>query len=47
MKRLLLVWAICCVNAGIASATLDSGKIDQITGLKGKLNEKEGVYKVT
>ena len=47
MKRLLLVWAICCVNAGIASATLDSGKIDQITGLKGKLNEKENAYKVT
>ncbi len=47
MKRLLLVWAICCVNAGIASAALDTGKIDQITGLKGKLNEKEGVYKIT
>jgi hypothetical protein len=26
---------------------LDTAKIDQITGLKGKLNEKEGVYKVT
>src|SRR5437667_308554 len=42
MKRLLLVWAICCVNAGIASATLDSGKIDQITGLKGMHIEGEG-----
>lgn len=31
----------------IASAELDTAKIDQITGLKGKLNEKEGVYKVT
>jgi len=31
----------------IASATLDTAKIDQITGLKGKINEKEGVYKVT
>lgn len=29
------------------SASLDTTKIDQITGLKGKLNEKEGVYKVT
>src|SRR4029077_14562718 len=28
-------------------ADLDTAKIDQITGLKGKLNEKEGVYKVT
>jgi len=47
MKKLLLVYALCCINAGIASATLDTAKIDQIIGLKGKLNEKEGVYKVT
>ena len=26
---------------------MDGAKIDQITGLKGKLNEKEGVYRVT
>src|SRR5262249_21132900 len=31
----------------LASAALDTAKIDQITGLKGKLNEKENVYKVT
>ena len=31
----------------VASAALDTAKIDQITGLKGKLNEKEHVYKVT
>jgi len=31
----------------IASAALETGKIDQITGLKGKLNEKEGVFKIT
>jgi Domain of Unknown Function (DUF1259) len=47
MKKLLLVCALSCVNIGVASAALDTGKIDQITGLKGKLNEKEGVYKVT
>jgi Domain of Unknown Function (DUF1259) len=29
------------------AADLDSARIDQITGLKGKFNEKEGVYKVT
>jgi len=46
-KLLLLVGAICCANIDIASAGLDTAKIDQITGLKGKLNEKEGVYKVT
>jgi hypothetical protein len=28
-------------------APLDTAKIDQITGLKGKLSEKEGAYKVT
>ena len=31
----------------IASASLDTGKVDQITGLKGMLNEKAGVYKIT
>ena len=34
---------ICLVSA----AGLDTARIDQLTGLKGKLNEKEGVYKVT
>ena len=28
------------------AADLDSGRIDELTGLKGKMNEKEGVYKV-
>src|ERR1700730_3133415 len=46
MKNLLLI-AFLCANIDIASAALDTAKIDQITGLKGKLNEKEGVYKVT
>jgi len=30
-----------------ALAALDTAKIDNLTGLKGKFNEKEGVYKVT
>jgi len=47
MKKLFLVCAICCANIGIASAAPDAAKIDQITGLKGKMNDKEGVYKVT
>jgi Domain of Unknown Function (DUF1259) len=43
----------CCAGIffaliSIASAgDLDTARIDQLTGLKGKLNEKEGVYKVT
>jgi Domain of Unknown Function (DUF1259) len=47
MKRLFLVCAIACANIDIGSAALDGAKIDQITGLKGKLNEKEKAYKVT
>src|SRR5256714_4437954 len=47
MKKLLLVCAIACASIDIAPAALDGAKIDQITGLKGKLNEKENVYKVT
>jgi len=47
MRKLLLVCALCCASIDIASAALDTAKIDQITGLKGKLNEKEAVYKVT
>jgi hypothetical protein len=30
-----------------SAADLDTGRIDELTGLKGKMNEKEGVYKVT
>src|SRR5258708_24646105 len=47
MKKLFLVCAICYANIVISWAGVDGAKIDQITGLKGKLNEKEGVYKVT
>jgi hypothetical protein len=46
-KPLLLICAISCATMDIASATLDTARIDQITGLKGKLNEEEGVYKIT
>src|SRR5437870_13463241 len=47
MKKFVLLCAIACANIDISSAALDGAKIDQITGLKGKLNAKEGVYKVT
>src|SRR5437588_10744903 len=47
MRKLLLVCALCCASIDIGSAALDTAKIDQITGLKGKLTEKEGVYKIT
>jgi len=45
MKKLFVLAAIFAVTS--ASAELDTAKIDHLTGLKGKLNEKEGVYKVT
>src|SRR3954471_16230844 len=47
MKRLLVTAAVFAAQFHLASAALDPGKIDQITGLKGKLNEKEGVYRIT
>ena len=34
-------------TCGSLAADLDTAKIDNLTGLKGKMNEKEGVYKVT
>jgi Domain of Unknown Function (DUF1259) len=48
MKTYLLSILICCaiVTATFAAA-LDTAKIDQITGLKGKMNEEERVYKIT
>src|SRR6201993_2775895 len=48
MKRYLLIILIFCATITAAlPAALDTAKIDQITGLKGKMNEKEGVYKIT
>ena len=47
MKKRLLLVSLCVASIDIACGSLDTAKIDQITGLKGKLNEKEGVYKVT
>jgi Domain of Unknown Function (DUF1259) len=35
------------VTCGSLAADLNTARIDELTGLKGKLNEKEGVYKVT
>jgi hypothetical protein len=48
MKTYLLIIPIfgATITAALAAA-LDTAKIGQLTGLKGKLNEKEGVYKVT
>jgi hypothetical protein len=48
MKTFLLtILIVCATIAGGLAAAIDTPKIDQITGLRGKMNEKEGVYKVT
>ena len=40
----LIVIAFICASV---AADLNTARIDELTGLKGKMNEKEGVYKVT
>src|SRR6184192_3179316 len=47
MKKLFILAAISAAMGVSALAALDTAKIDELTGLKGKMNEKEGVYKVT
>src|SRR6266705_6843133 len=47
MKKLFILAATFAVTTLSALAALDTAKIDNLTGLKGKFNEKEGVYKVT
>lgn len=47
MKKLFIVCAICGASIDFSLAAIDGAKIDQITGLKGKLSEKENVYKIT
>jgi hypothetical protein len=47
MKKLFILAAIFAAASASSLAALDTAKIDEITGLKGKLNEREGVYKVT
>src|SRR3954447_9715550 len=47
MKTFRTLLTILFAFQAAASAALDTQKIDEITGLKGKLNDKEGVYRVT
>jgi len=46
MKKLVLLIAFCCANVG-AAPPFDTAKINQITGLEGKWNDTEGVYRIT
>jgi hypothetical protein len=47
MKTFLPAAVILIAVTLTARAQLDTAKIDQLTGLKGKMNQAEGVYKVT
>src|SRR5260370_13017890 len=47
MKKLFILAAILAATSLSALAVLDTAKIDNLNGIKGKVNEKEGVYKVT
>ena len=43
--KVLFLLVITILNA--TGATIDTAQIDQLTGLKGRLNEKEGAYKIS
>jgi hypothetical protein len=50
MKAILTILCVALSAALLGTAfgaDLDTAKIDQLTGLKGKMNQTEGVYKVT
>src|SRR5947207_2416056 len=47
MKKYLTAAAILAATSLSVHAALDTAKIDQRTGLKGKMNQAEGVYKLT
>ncbi|HSH39952.1 MAG TPA: DUF1259 domain-containing protein [Chthoniobacterales bacterium] len=50
MRNLLIITLVAALSFAALKANaaeLDTAKIDEITGLKGKLDEAEGVYKVT
>ena len=46
MTTILIAFALLAAPAAGAKNGLDTARIEQLTGLKGKWNEKEGVFKV-
>src|SRR5437899_8636683 len=48
MKKFLLPTTILLgIVSSAFAGDLNTARIDELTGIKGKMNEKEGVYKVT
>ena len=43
--KILFLLVVTILN--VTGATIDTAQIDQLTGLKGELNEKEGAYKIS
>jgi len=46
MTTMLIAFALLSLSGAAAKNGLDTARIEQVTGLKGKWNEKEGVFKV-
>ena len=46
MKAAFCAGILSVLISVVSAADLDTARIDQLTGLKGKFNEKEGVYKI-
>jgi len=47
MRTIALLVAVCATQLVSAAAPFDATKIDETTGLKGKWNDNEGVYRIT
>ena len=47
MSKITLASLLIACTATAADKQLDTARIDELTGLKGKLNEQEHVYKVS
>jgi hypothetical protein len=44
--KIKVLFSLVITTLNATGSTIDTAQIDQLTGLKGKLNEKEGAYKI-
>src|SRR6266404_1475425 len=47
LSKIAFAWLLAVTASTAQSKNLDAAQIDELTGLNGKLNEQEGVYKVS
>ena len=45
--KVKVLLSLVAATVSAAGASLNTERIDQLTGLKGKLNDKEGAYKIS